>query len=276
MRLIAHTPPRRPTDEQLQGIVDEINKYYPILMQGLLRDSELKLLTYNALTYYENAADRNSIQYRKYDKARRSRPIWKNEARSSYVEPSDGVELLELKQQIEELLDLHQFEPQTTELFLPAHTEYTARHYLRNILSSATTSIEIEDEHLFSGSELSQNIDILWIVQPYMNTSLNLEVKLLGKHQNPPKWVASDIKAFLAQNPKAQIRGNSPTNAGKTEAHDRFIIIDQRDVYKIGASIKDLGAAQTSIDKVDGASVAKQYLQQFNTWWQVANEYTNI
>jgi hypothetical protein len=36
-----------------------------------------------------------------------------------------------------------------------------------------------------------------------------------------------------------------------TKAHDRFLIIDQKDVYHIGASLKDLGKKRFAFSKIN-------------------------
>jgi len=40
-----------------------------------------------------------------------------------------------------------------------------------------------------------------------------------------------------------------------TQSHDRFLIIDQTEVYHLGASLKDLGKKWFAFSKLDKASV---------------------
>jgi hypothetical protein len=262
-------------DNTLIKLVDEIEKVKPLLEQGLLRQKELEYIEIKAHNAYEGTADHNSIQYRKYDKQRRTNTRWNEVNRTGYVGINDAANLLEIQQQIIELLNLHSIDVQPTELFIPPNASYTARFYIRNILSTASVSIDIKDDYLFSANANTQNIDILWILQPYLQALLGITARLLGSgRQNPPSSTASDIKTFLRQNNSVEIKGVSSSQS--RESHDRFIIVDGKEVYKIGASIKDLGAAQTSIDIVREDSVKNKYIQQFNGWWQNAQTYSNL
>jgi hypothetical protein len=40
-----------------------------------------------------------------------------------------------------------------------------------------------------------------------------------------------------------------------SDAHDRFLIIDQKEVYHFGASLKDLGKKWFAVSKLDISSV---------------------
>ena len=53
-----------------------------------------------------------------------------------------------------------------------------------------------------------------------------------------------DAKKFNAQHPPLEIKKFS-------KAHDRFLIIDDKDVYHFGASLKDLGKKWFVFSKLD-------------------------
>ena len=58
------------------------------------------------------------------------------------------------------------------------------------------------------------------------------------------KAMSLDVKKFNSQYPSIEIKEF-------TKAHDRFIIIDDKDVYHIGASLKDLGKKWFAFSKLD-------------------------
>lgn len=265
-----------PTNDELVAIIEAIKNIESLLTQGLLRESELNDLENRASNAYESAVDHNSIQYRKYDRSRRQTTRWREVSRSGYVDQNDGAGLLELKQQIIELLDLHDIEVQPAEVFLPPNSEYRGRFILRNILSTAAKSIDIKDDYLFSVSKTTQNIELLPILQPYLGTSLSLSVRLLGSSKQLPAPILSDIKTFLKEHSSVKIMGYSHSSTGNRETHDRFIIIDEKDIYKIGTSIKDLGATQSNIDKVNDQSIKASYIKLFSEWWAKSSGYDGI
>jgi hypothetical protein len=269
------------SDDALKRFVEQIEEAKPLLAQGLYRDKELDDLWQRSSNAYQNTVDHDSIQYRKYDRDRRQTTRWREVSRSGYVDMDDAIELIELQQQIVELLNLHGTDVQTTELFIAPRTPYTARVYLRNILSRAKISIDLKDDYLFSANRTTFNIDLLNILQPYMGSPLNITARLLGSDQilgnssNPPATLISDVKAFITQYSRAEFKGNAPL-IGSRETHDRFIVIDRHEVYKVGASVKNLGTAQSGIDKVDDATVAQQYITQFDGWWAAAHDYPAV
>ena len=58
----------------------------------------------------------------------------------------------------------------------------------------------------------------------------------------------ADIKTFNAQYPKLAVRYNETF-------HDRFLIIDDKELYLIGASLKDLGARCFAFTKLDAGAI---------------------
>lgn len=262
-------------DRTLLKLVEEIEKAKPLLAEGLFREKELHALYQSANNAYEATVDHDSIQYRKYDRKRRETTAWREVSRSGYVDMDDAQELIEVQQQIIELLNLHDVDVQPTELFIAPRTPFTARTLLRNILSRSELSIDLKDDYLFSANKATFNVELLNILQPYLDSSLNIKVRLLGADQNPPSAVVSDVKAFMTQFPGVEIKGNTSL-PGPKDTHDRFIIIDKNEVYKVGASLKDLGLAQSSIDRVDDPANMQKYTSQFETWWADAHDYSNL
>ena len=62
-----------------------------------------------------------------------------------------------------------------------------------------------------------------------------------------------DVTKFNSQYPKLTVKINE-------DFHDRFIIIDKKDVYHIGASIKDAGKKSFGITKLDVEDLTKSLL----------------
>ena len=65
-----------------------------------------------------------------------------------------------------------------------------------------------------------------------------------------PTISAADVKTFNAQYPKLAVRYNE-------SFHDRFLIIDDKELYLIGASLKDLGAKCFGFTKMDAAQIRR-------------------
>ena len=70
------------------------------------------------------------------------------------------------------------------------------------------------------------------------------------KHVPHRKISDADVATFNAQYPKLAVRYNETF-------HDRFLIIDDKELYLIGASLKDLGSKSFAFTKLDPADIRR-------------------
>ena len=70
------------------------------------------------------------------------------------------------------------------------------------------------------------------------------------KHVPHRKISDGDVKTFNAQYPKLAVRYNETF-------HDRFLVIDDKELYLIGASLKDLGRKCFGFTKMDAGEIAR-------------------
>ena len=70
------------------------------------------------------------------------------------------------------------------------------------------------------------------------------------KHVPHHKISDADVLAFNKQYPKLTIRYNELF-------HDRFLIIDDRELYLIGASLKDIGGKCFGFTKMDSREIRR-------------------
>ena len=70
------------------------------------------------------------------------------------------------------------------------------------------------------------------------------------KHVPHRKTFPADVATFNAQYPKLVVRYNETF-------HDRFLIIDDKELYLIGASLKDLGSKCFAFTKLDPADIRR-------------------
>lgn len=83
----------------------------------------------------------------------------------------------------------------------------------------------------------------------------NPEVKATIFSNNIPKQLGTDLKKHNLQYPHIELKRFS-------KSHDRFLIIDKKDVYHIGASLKDLGKKWFAFSKIN--LDATELLQKLN------------
>ena len=70
------------------------------------------------------------------------------------------------------------------------------------------------------------------------------------KHVPHRKISDDDVKTFNAQCPKLAVRYNE-------SFHDRFLIVDDKELYLIGASLKDLGRKCFAFTKLDPTEIRR-------------------
>ncbi len=78
------------------------------------------------------------------------------------------------------------------------------------------------------------------------------------KHTPHHKISDADVKTFSAQYPKLAVRYNE-------SFHDRFLIVDDRGLYLIGASLKDLGRKCFAFTKLDAGEIRRIKKEAFTT-----------
>ena len=81
------------------------------------------------------------------------------------------------------------------------------------------------------------------------------EVDVLIVTSGKGNLTEKDIAKFNSQYPKLMVKINK-------DFHDRFIIIDRKEVYHIGASIKDAGKKSFGITKLDVEDLTKNLLDK--------------
>ena len=74
----------------------------------------------------------------------------------------------------------------------------------------------------------------------------NVTVKIFTKELS--KQLRLDLKKYNSQYPKIQIEEFK-------KSHDRFLIIDSKEVYHFGASLKDLGKKWFAFSKFDKEAI---------------------
>ncbi len=108
---------------------------------------------------------------------------------------------------------------------------FDAYLFVSDIIKSATTSIVLIDNYVDESvlvllSKRNPNVETT-----IYTASIPAELKL-------------DLKKFNAQYPKIEVKSF-------TKSHDRFLIIDSKTVYHIGASLKDLGKKWFAFSKIE-------------------------
>lgn len=108
---------------------------------------------------------------------------------------------------------------------------FDAYLFVTNLFKSAQKSIIIIDNYLDESA-----LTLL--------TKRKKDVKVILYTQNPSRTLIQDVRKCNEQYPPIELKDFRV-------AHDRFIIIDESDLYHLGASLKDLGKKWFAFSKMD-------------------------
>lgn len=110
---------------------------------------------------------------------------------------------------------------------------------------------QIFDAYVFANNLIRNAKETIILIDNYIDDSVllmlskrNKNVKTIIYTSNLTKELRLDLKKYKSQYPDVEIRMFS-------KSHDRFLIIDNKDVYHIGASLKDLGKKWFAFSKIN-------------------------
>jgi hypothetical protein len=139
------------------------------------------------------------------------------------------------------------------EQVFPKGTQYEAFKAVKNILRLATKEILVVDNYL--GSELLEMIEAI---------PTKPAVRLLTF--KPSADFKAAVTAF-----KKQYGQSVEVRLHQREVHDRAIVVDDKDFFALGASIKDLGDKLSLLNKVEDPVNVTRLRAEFQTIWASAN-----
>lgn len=237
-------------ENELLTLLERISKAEEWVKDTLLTMDEYSLLLNDTQNTLDRIIDKDSRLGREYEKEKRT-THWTEYSGLGYV---NDAHLLNIwKTYIQRLLEQHGMKQPVNQLVITAGEYFTARTALKSILSNAKTSIFIFDEYLDS-------VEILPILEPYV--AAGIKIKLIKAAPN------NDFKSDLGQMRK-QYGDHIFLRDITTLSHDRFIILDENQVYTIGSSLKNLGNKLTVISKIE-PSEATKCINTFDSLWTKA------
>jgi hypothetical protein len=119
---------------------------------------------------------------------------------------------------------------------------------------------QIFDAWQFVSQLIKEATETLVLIDNYIDETVlhllskrNQKVKATIFTANITKQLETDLKKHNQQYPRIELKRFS-------KSHDRFLIIDQKDIYHIGASLKDLGKKWFAFSKInlDAADLVKK------------------
>lgn len=250
---------------------DKIAQFYSALKkaitlceEGGLGVEELETIKKNAESLFDNelSEHKDEISYRKFQALRNSGDwLWKKVPRPG--SSGAGRETLSILSSLEELLRetvyLSEENVSVEDIHIFKGDNFGARKAVRGIIEQASKRISIIDSYL--------DQTILVILELFVSENPSVDVQLLASSKSGAKF-----KALMAD--LGQFKKSYPVNIELRDAsvisHDRYILIDEKDIFHLGHSIRNLGDATSRISKVNNQSDAAKMVSEFNAMWSGA------
>jgi hypothetical protein len=121
---------------------------------------------------------------------------------------------------------------------------WDARAFVDRLVKSAKKSLVLVDNWA-----TVETLDMLATKQKGVAVTVVTSEHRDRKGNPRPKILPADVAKFNAQYPSLSLRF-------RENFHDRFLVVDDRDLYLIGASLKDLGRKCFGFTKMDASEIA--------------------
>jgi hypothetical protein len=143
-----------------------------------------------------------------------------------------------------------------SEVFFPKGSQHDAYRHLRKIFNQAEKSLLIVDGYVDSN---------LFVTLSSIEHQ-ELSIQVLTSQQRSKDFVL-EAKRFCEQysRPRIQVRI-------VRDFHDRFVFVDKKDCYHLGASIKDAGKSAFMISKMMDEVNVRRFVEQYEDSWEAARE----
>ena len=166
--------------------------------------------------------------------------IWANKILKEYLLKGHAInnrlervenEVFQIKEKVESIeFQINTNLPPNEGIFFDGQI-FDAWHFVSGLIKEAKQSIVLIDNYV------DESV-LLLMAKRKAGVSASIFTGTITKQ------LEADIQKHKAQYPPIQVQSF-------TRSHDRFLIIDQKDVYHIGASLKDLGKRWFAFSKID-------------------------
>ena len=127
-------------------------------------------------------------------------------------------------------------------------TFYDAKSFVRDLVAKANKSLILIDDYVSKAT-----LDIL----RRRKDGVSITIYTTSKPRNKDRLSENEIKDFNNQYGKLEVKSDDTF-------HDRFLIIDNIELYSIGASLKDAGSKTFAINRMDDELILRAMLEHLS------------
>ncbi len=231
--------------QQIQSIIDNSIKLSESIKLWIVKWTEVEDFFHGSLKIVYDILDKDSVEYKIFDKWK-IETYWKTLRRSerqedNYVDNDTKIEKLRNK-----LSEIIWYKVVENEKHFKAWEKYEATRYFNKLFGDAKTEILITDEYIDSNIfDFIEEIDS------------NIKIKILTSNTYKPNFK----NLYLSYG-----KWNLETKLHNTNNHDRYIMLDQKEIYHNWISFNWIGKSDFSIKKLDDENQIKYLYDLWNNW----------
>jgi len=238
---------------KLSQKIDKLNNLEERCIKGILPDEECHKTAGQIQVDVSDMLPADSTVFHRNKKFRRE-TMWWSPSKNGYANEGDLKNVKKIKNHIENLIKELQpsfINPPSNELqfYFSSGQEFEAKKRVFDLMKRASCELAVIDPYLDE------------TIFDYVGSlASSLKVKLLTGTHKPifPKLLAP----FKLTHPDVEAREC-------VDCHDRFLVIDNSEMWQLGSSVNRMGETATMINKVEPLSEQYKNLStDFSTWWK--------
>lgn len=242
---------------KLESILKEIDEKISLASKGYLKNEEVKDLVIKIRKEFDSLFLKDSIPHRRYLRLREEKDDkwWKEEKTTFVTENSSNYcRLFNWQYIVKNLLKicdpeaLVEYISKQNNYYYSQGNFYEAKRMVIKIMRSANNSIVIID--------------------PYLDDIIFNYIDLIGAEIDI-RLVTSQIKQMFKELLTDLKNTRKNVDAKQSEGfHDRYIIIDGKEIWNLGTSINYIGKNAFQINKVIDEETINKIMKDYNLWWK--------
>lgn len=239
---------------EIEKVLEQLEKAWNMCTRGLLKVEEVEKIVTETKKELNEILPTDSIAYRIFDSAaNKLRFAFWRDVMNPYAGKSHCMLLEKWINTVEEILK--EYEPaflrdkrySKNQYFLPEDDIYNAMSLLFKIMKRAKKDLTIVDQYL--DEEVFDYISSL---------DDSIDIKLITANKKP---IFNKLYAAL----KAKRKNIEAKESN--DCHDRFLIIDDLEVWQLGTSINSIGKKASMLNKIIDLDEKENFLLNFKNWW---------
>ena len=246
---------------EINSMLDSLKRQNELAERKLLRRDEVRQLLDGFDKKVLSLLNIDSIPYRIYEAGTKGKTMWWKESHSSMANSDDHNKIkfrIELLEQVLQELEpdfLQENDKQKNEFYFHKGETYKSKKKLNSLMKQASKSLVIVDLYLDDS------------VLPFIDSlPQTLKIKLIsGKIKSIFKTLYEELSKI---NPNIEAKYIS-------DCHDRFLIIDNNDIWHLGTSINGFGKSAFMIKQINDIEEKRKFLMDFQTWWENGKSLKN-